>query len=122
MYVNWDDCEFGAPCINPKRPYGNSDVLNDIAEILGIKKTEDNVQDYNKEEASEYADKKEYIEDLEWNEEIYYKFNKLHKETQIALQICLCIGKFETGNFLKQETYDDLSWKKSGETKEKRGE
>ena len=36
MYVSWDDCEFGAPSIDPKRPYGNSDVLLDMAEILGF--------------------------------------------------------------------------------------
>lgn len=36
MYVSWDDCEFGAPCIDPKRPYGNSDVEGDIKEITGI--------------------------------------------------------------------------------------
>lgn len=37
MYVDWDDCEYGAPCINPKRPYGNSDVQTDIKEITGLK-------------------------------------------------------------------------------------
>jgi hypothetical protein len=41
LNVDWDDCEFGAPCIDPKRPYGNSDVLDDIAEILGVKKTKE---------------------------------------------------------------------------------
>lgn len=35
MYVRWDDTEFGAPCIDPKRPYGNSNVLDDMREILG---------------------------------------------------------------------------------------
>ncbi len=35
MYVSWDDCEFGAPSIDCKRPYGNSDVLDDIKEITG---------------------------------------------------------------------------------------
>jgi hypothetical protein len=29
-YVGWDDMEFGAPSIDPKRPYGNSDVVADI--------------------------------------------------------------------------------------------
>lgn len=28
--------EFGVPEVDPKRPYGNSDVYEDIAEILGI--------------------------------------------------------------------------------------
>lgn len=35
FYVSWEDAEFGAPCIDPKRPYGNSAVLQDISEILG---------------------------------------------------------------------------------------
>lgn len=35
-YVSWDYCEFGAPCIDPKRPYGNSDVIDDICELLEI--------------------------------------------------------------------------------------
>lgn len=36
-YWRYDEAEYGAPCINPKRPYGNSDVEEDIAEILGWK-------------------------------------------------------------------------------------
>ena len=35
-YVFWDETEFGAPGINAKRPYGNSDVYGDIAEILSL--------------------------------------------------------------------------------------
>lgn len=41
MYVGWQQCEYGAPEINPKRPYGNSDVEADIAEILGWEYEED---------------------------------------------------------------------------------
>lgn len=36
----WDSCEFGAPAIDCKRPYGNYSVLEDMAEILPGK-TED---------------------------------------------------------------------------------
>lgn len=32
--VGWQDCETGAPEIDPKRPYGNSAVPEDIHEIL----------------------------------------------------------------------------------------
>lgn len=35
--LNWDDCEYGAPCVDPKRPYGNSNVEKDIRTILGPK-------------------------------------------------------------------------------------
>jgi hypothetical protein len=34
MYVSWYDCEFGAPTVDPKRPYGNSDVIEDMREVL----------------------------------------------------------------------------------------
>ncbi len=33
-YVRWEDCEFGAPSIDCKRPYGNSSVVEDMFEIL----------------------------------------------------------------------------------------
>jgi hypothetical protein len=36
MYVYWEDSMYdGAPAINIKRPYGNSWVWGDVAEILG---------------------------------------------------------------------------------------
>jgi len=34
MYVSWDGTEFGAPAIDPKRPYGNGDVLGDMREMM----------------------------------------------------------------------------------------
>lgn len=38
MYFNYDpDTEHGAPEVNPKRPYGNSDVYDDMRDILGVK-------------------------------------------------------------------------------------
>lgn len=40
-YWDHNEMEYGAPWINPKRPYGNSDVEEDIAEILGWKLFED---------------------------------------------------------------------------------
>jgi hypothetical protein len=35
LNLQWQNCEYGAPEVDPKRPYGNSDVENDIREILG---------------------------------------------------------------------------------------
>ena len=74
-YVDWWDCEFGAPIINPKRPYGNSDVIGDIGEILGIKP--DNGEDFTDEQEE--------------------GMNQIHKETQTALQIILSTGSFTPG-------------------------
>lgn len=67
MYVSWYNCEYGAPCIDPKRPYGNSDVEEDIREILP---------------------------NIPLNDE---KCLEIHKETETALQIVLTTGTFKPG-------------------------
>ena len=89
-YVKWDDCEFGAPAIDCKRPYGNSSVLYDVAEILGYKRMG---------------------EDWSWpSQELYDKLNRLHKETLTALQIFLSIGIMEPG-YYKSTDYGS-TWSK----------
>jgi len=75
-YVSWFDCEYGAPTIDPKRPYGNNSVEFDIAEILGWEIIDDELNDKQRCEAS-----------------------KLHEETKTVLQICLSQLKFEIGTF-----------------------
>ena len=84
-YVSWFDGEFGAPSIDPKRPYGNSYVEGDIAEILGWEIINDELSDEQCREAS-----------------------KLHDETKTALQICLSQLKFETGVF--ENTGYGIKW------------
>jgi hypothetical protein len=111
LNVKWYDCEFGAPCIDPKRPYGNSDVINDIAEIIGIKKDKNTI-DYDKDEAKEYENIEDYFYEAEWKEEVYDKMNVLHKEMQIVLQIIFVLGKIEVGDYIKKDEYDYLSWEK----------
>ena len=70
-YVEWVNCESGAPAINCKRPYGNGNVPGDVAEILGIKKhTCPSCGEEVDEEAREAA-------------------VKLHRETEQALAIVL---------------------------------
>ena len=80
--VGWDDCEFGAPAIDCKRPYGNSDVIGDIGEILGY--PEGHYQD-------EDGDRYEVIED---------NFTQLHAETAIVLQVALATGEFKAGRYV----------------------
>lgn len=89
-YISWDSCEFGAPGIDPKRPYGNSYVLGDIAELLNIS----------------------FNEDEEFNDKDYSYMNSLHKEIEIVLQIVLknitesnYIGIWEAENYSR-------NWKK----------
>lgn len=114
LVVEWDDCEFGAPCIDPKRPYGNSDVIDDIAEIIGIKKDKKTIN-YDEDEAKEYEDIEDYFSEAEWKDEVYDTLNKLHKEMQIVLQIIFVLGKIEVGNYVKKEEYDCQSWEKISE-------
>lgn len=77
--VRWDDSEFGAPAIDSKRPYGNSSVLLDIAEILG--------------------DEVNYEGDLE--DAQYNRYTKTHYETATALQIFLNVGRMVPGRYVR---------------------
>jgi len=80
-YVGWDDCEFGAPAIDCKRPYGNSGVPEDMAEILGIAVDED----------------EEMPGDLE------ARLTRLHGETATVLQIAIATGQFRTGRYTRDK-------------------
>lgn len=85
MYVSWNRGEFGAPCIDPKRPYGDSDVYADMARILGIEgfMTSNDEWVFSGEE-TDYMD-------------------KLHKETEIVLQIVLDTFVFVTGKYEREK-------------------
>lgn len=85
-YVGWEYTETGAPAIDGKRPYGNSDVPGDIIRILFGEIPE------------------------EAQESLYDYAMQLHKETKTALQIILCTGQFVPGLYEK-ESYKDRSWK-----------
>lgn len=77
--VRWEDCEYGAPAIDCKRPYGNSDVEGDIYKLLNGERMPEHWESVPK-ETSDY-------------------FYKLHKETETALQVVLATGSFEPGEF-----------------------
>lgn len=79
MNVGWQDTEYGAPEIDPKRPYGNSDVELDIAEILGWEVDEDGLSEFQSNDA-----------------------RKLHQETATALQVVLFTGKFKSGVYINE--------------------
>lgn len=88
-YISWNDCETGAPAIDPKRPYGNSFVEGDMYEIL---------------------EGKDYPEDLYENDDLRANYLQLHKETKTVLQIVLATGKFEPGEY-EADRYD-INWRK----------
>jgi len=74
-HVMWRASEYGAPMIDPKRPYGNTSVESDIAEILGW-------ENYNNERAE-----------------------KLHRELEIVLQIVLVTQTFQLGIYYLENEY-----------------
>jgi hypothetical protein len=74
-----DDTEYGAPEVNPKRPYGNSDVDEDIAVIIGLR------TDYEHTQTKQLTTK-----ELEL-------IHKLHLEMETVLQIVTRTLSFKPG-------------------------
>ncbi len=68
IYITDNKCEFGAPTVDPKRPYGNSDVYGDIAKIFNI--PSDNNGDFTDAQID--------------------RMTKYHKELTTVLQIICC--------------------------------
>lgn len=90
--VGWERAEYGAPGIDPKRPYGNGDVTQDLMEILGW----------------------DIPADDDWNGpglEVCEALRRLHVETETALQIVLATGSFEPGVYVA-EPYNTMSWRR----------
>ena len=98
-YVTWEYVEFGAPAIDGKRPYGNSDVLGDIAEIL------------NEGPARDYSDDEVQDERERWLEANEKRLALIHGEVGVTLQIVLATGRFEPGDYIRAEKYDATSWR-----------
>ena len=74
-HVMWRASEYGAPMIDPKRPYGNTSVESDIAEILG------------------------------WDKEDSQRAEKIHRELETVLQIVLVTQTFEPGLYNIRNEY-----------------
>lgn len=89
-YVDWDDCEYGAPAISPKRPYGNSSVELDIVDILGWTYSDDDGP------TTEQRD----------------RAREIHEGTQYALQIFLVTGEMREGTYRLATSYQRRSWER----------
>lgn len=96
--VDWDGCEFGAPAINCKRPYGNSDVVRDIAELLH----------------PEFAALREGAQQ-DWLEDNAERLSGLHRETETALQIVLATGRMEPGVYQRDTAWNSRGWRRTDE-------
>lgn len=89
MNVGWDDRMCGAPAVDAKRPYGNSDYLNDIAGILGMELFEDDQGEHHLTRAQAA------------------RIEQVHRETEVALQIVLATGTFMPGVYVAGDYTDD---------------
>ncbi len=111
-WVSWDDCEFGAPEIDPKRPYGNSDVYQDMLEILGLKELKEGIYEFtlnNKKWLLKGEDKYNIYLEGKDEESLLKELNKLHKELETTLQIVLSAQKFKPGRYIADD-YDN-NWR-----------
>lgn len=88
--------EFGAPEVDPKRPYGNSDVYCDIAEIVGI---EPAITDQ--------------WGDAVLSDEQQARLLDLHHEMTVVLQILVVNSGVEPGVYVRKDHYSRL-WQPAG--------
>lgn len=115
MCVGWNDSEFGAPEINPKRPYGNSDVEQDMLEILGLKELKEGIYEFEL-DGEKWLLKGEdkyniYLEGKD-EEGLCEKLRSLHEEMEVVLQIILVTQCIEVGEYEQTDEYDSNSWKR----------
>jgi len=90
VYLYWDCGEgYGAPAIDPKKPYGNSDIEQDIAEILDAPDS-----DWEWDEQDEYPD---------LTPETREHFTRLHVETMIVLHIVLAARDSRPGRYIRDD-------------------
>lgn len=82
--VRWDSCEFGAPYIDPKRPYGNGDVFTDMAKILPHLAGDD------------------------------MTLARLHGDLCHVLDIVLCTRSFRPGVYVRDSVYGSGNWRYEG--------
>ena len=84
----------GAPFVDSNRPYGNSNIADDIADILGWEK-----------EPIGMGGKVITVEQ-EARAEV------IHREMGTVLQICLRTMLFSTGTYILADKWDPTSWVK----------
>ena len=93
-HVDWDATEYGAPAIDPKRPYGNGDVEADVCRLLGWNKEGDDGSQ------------------LCWSSRQRQTAMSIHRGTETALQIILALGVWPLpGMYRRIDRYDAMSWR-----------
>jgi hypothetical protein len=87
MRLQWQWCETGAPEVDPKRPYGNSNVYVDVAEILGWEMPPEDATD---------------LEYERWADGMRARAAKIHAETLLAMQVLLSTGRDTPGRYVRR--------------------
>jgi len=98
--VHWMDECYGTPYFDIKRPYGNSDVPKDVAEIVGAPDSDGEIDE---ELAAEGRYTRDELKSL--RPEAEDRYLRLHAEAAIALWIVLAVGEFRPGRYLRSETW-----------------
>jgi hypothetical protein len=94
-WLRQDGC-YGAAAINSKRPYGDSYVTRNIAEILDAPDENWEYEDGDKAGLTDEAEE---------------RFMRLHVETMAALQVVLAAGEFRPGRY-RRPTGWNLDWQR----------
>lgn len=90
MHVHWhspadeEDEVYGAPAIDPVRPYGDSDIFNDVANILGITPV-----------------------DGSFPQRHMQRMRLLHRDTALVLQIFLQTKRVRPGTYQRESSNAD---------------
>lgn len=93
FYIDWDDSGYdGAPAVGLKRPYGNSAVAYDVAEIIGLEVSDDEDEPYTDDQLEQCLE--------------------LHRQMHKVLQIACSTLKFEVGTYGRPEEYNTSHWVK----------
>lgn len=90
MNVEWGGDGWGSPRISSKRPYGNSDIEENIHFILTGGKLAD-------------------VDSKSEESRLRKVYEKLHFDSETVLHICLSLGTFETGDYV----YSAYKWWKN---------
>jgi hypothetical protein len=106
MYVGWSNCEYGAPEIDPKRPFGNSDVIGDMIEIFKPFEVQDGLFKLT------LLGEEYYL--VGHNKKLHEVLDRLYRETQTVLQIALNTLQFKTGKYRLKDEYG-ADWEYIGE-------
>ena len=94
----WGEVEYGAPEMDGKRPYGNSDVLGDIAKITGVAVPDD-----------PWVDVDEW---LDHHPDVCARLRRTHEEMLCVMEIVTSLLTFETGVYARPDGWSP--WKRDG--------